>query len=148
MNKTRVLVVDDHPLVRQGIVTFIGEEEDLEVAGEAANGQEALELAMQIHPDVILMDLAMPVMDGIAATRELATRCPEIQVLVLTSFMDDAQIRAALQAGAEGYLLKDTPPDKLMSAIRCATRGEMSLAPEAAKRLVEAMRPCRDEAAE
>ncbi len=148
MDKIRVLVVDDHRLVRQGIVTFVGEEEDLEVAGEAANGQEALEAAEQLHPDVILMDLAMPVKDGITATRELAARYPEIKVIVLTSYMDEAQIRAALQVGAAGYLLKDLPPARLMSAIRQANRGEMPLAPEAARRLVEAMRPCRDEAAE
>ncbi len=147
MEKIRVLIVDDHPLVRQGIVTFVGDEEDLEVVGEASNGQEAVVLAEQVHPDVVLMDLAMPVMDGIAATREILARCTGIKILVLTSYMEEAQIRAALQAGAEGYLLKDMPADKLIGAIRRASLGEVPLAPEAARRLIEAMRPSCDEAA-
>ncbi|MGE5140929.1 MAG: response regulator [Rudaea sp.] len=148
MDRIRVLIVDDHPLVRQGIVTFVEEEEDLELTGEASDGQEALALVEQVQPDVILMDLAMPVMDGISATRAITARHPEIKVLVLTSYMDESQIRAALQAGAEGYLLKDMPPDKLIGAIRRARLGEIPLAPEATRRLIQAMRPPRDQAAE
>ncbi len=148
MSKIRVLIVDDHPLVRQGLVTFVKEEDDLEVVGEAANGREALAQVEHASPDVVLMDLAMPVMDGVTATREFAVRYPDIKVLILTSYMEDAQIRAALRAGAEGYLLKDMPPDQLMGAIRLAQQGEMALAPEAARRLIEAVRPPRDESSE
>lgn len=144
----RVLVVDDHALVRQGIVTFIAEQDDIEVVGAATNGREALARVAELEPDLVLMDLQMPEMDGIAATREIRARYPRVQVIALTSFADDAYLVPALQAGALGYLLKDISADDLTSAIRAAARGETPLAPQVAKKLIEGVRqPRRDEAA-
>ncbi len=143
----RVLIVDDHPLVRQGIATFIEAQDDIEVAGEASNGQEAISQVTALSPDVVLMDLVMPEMDGVAATREIKSRYPNVKVLALTSFVNDEQIVPALQAGASGYLLKDIAPEQLMEAIRAVQRGETPLAPEAAKRLVQGVRVARDEEA-
>jgi len=143
MNKTnslsgiRVLIVDDHSMVRQGIATFIETQDDIELVGEAANGREALEQVAQFHPDVVLMDLVMPEMDGVTATREIHTRYPDVKVLALTSFVNDAQVAPALQAGAAGYLLKDISANELMNAIRAVVRGETPLAPAVAKKLVE-----------
>lgn len=133
----RVLIVDDHAMVRQGIATFIETQDDIELVGEAENGRESLERVAQFHPDVVLMDLVMPEMDGVTATREIHTRYPDIKVLALTSFINDAQVAPALQAGAAGYLLKDISANELMNAIRAAVRGETPLAPAVAKKLVE-----------
>jgi DNA-binding NarL/FixJ family response regulator len=144
MDRIRVLIVDDHAMVRQGIATFIELHDDIELVGEAANGREALERVEELKPDVVLMDLVMPEMDGVTATREIKARFPDVQVLVLTSFVNDAQITPALQAGASGYLLKDLPADELMDAIRAAQRGEAPLAPAVAKKLVEQTREPRD----
>ena len=145
MQKIRVLIVDDHPLVRQGIGSFIEAQDDMEVAGEASNGREAVAQVAQLKPDVVLMDLVMPEMDGIASPREIKSRYPETKILALTSFVNDEQVIPALQAGASGYLLKDIAADQLMDAIRAANRGETPLAPVVATKLVTGMRGTRDE---
>ena len=141
----RLLVVDDHPVVRAGMVAVLGEEDDFEVVGEAANGAEALGLVPRLRPDVVLMDLRMPVMDGAEATARI-TRPDPPQVLVLTTYDTDADIVRAVEAGARGYLLKDAPTDVLADAIRRAARGETVLAPPVAARLADRLRaPARPE---
>ena len=137
MDPIRVLIVDDHAMVRQGIATFIELQDDIELVGEATNGREAIARVEELKPDVVLMDLVMPEMDGVTATREIKTRHPEVKVLALTSFVNDAQITPALRAGAAGYLLKDISADELMKAIRAAQRGESPLAPAVAKKMIE-----------
>ncbi|WP_019588592.1 response regulator [Deinococcus apachensis] len=136
----RVLLVDDHAVVRQGIRMFLGTAENIDIVGEARNGQEALDLTQQLEPHVVLMDLNMPVMDGITAIRELRQRCPDVEVLALTSVLEDRKVIDAVQAGATGYLLKDTDADALEEAIYAAARGEVRLHPEAAKRLAREVR--------
>jgi DNA-binding NarL/FixJ family response regulator len=133
----RVLIADDHPLARAGLQQLLGSVEDIAVVGAAAGGEEALRLAVEREPDVILMDLEMPDKDGIEATRELRTRRPAAAVVVLTSFSDRERILAALDAGAIGYLLKDADPDELAGAIRAATRGDAPLHPRAARELLD-----------
>ena len=137
MGKIRVLIVDDHAMVRQGIAAFIELQDDVELVGEAANGREAIARVEETKPDVVLMDLVMPEMDGVTATREIKAHHPEVKVLALTSFVTDAQITPALQAGASGYLLKDIVADDLMNAIRAVQHGETPLAPAVAKKLIE-----------
>jgi NarL family two-component system response regulator LiaR len=134
----RVLIVDDHDMVRSGLAVFLEAFDDLELAGEATNGVEAVRQCLDIHPDVVLMDLVMPEMDGVAATRAIRREDPDIQVLALTSFDDQHLVQGALRAGAIGYLLKNTPIDELASAIRAAHAGKSTLAPEALKALLEA----------
>jgi two-component system, NarL family, response regulator LiaR len=134
----RVLIVDDHAVVRSGLATFLLAFDDLEVVGEAANGQEAVRLAAEKHPHVVLMDLMMQGMDGVAATRAIGEQHPEIQVIALTSFPDQDLVRAVLEAGAAGYLLKSVSADDLAAAIRAARAGKPTLAPEAAQALVRA----------
>ena len=141
MDPIRVLIVDDHAMVRQGIATFIETQDDIQLIGEAANGHEAIARVVERVPDVVLMDLQMPKMDGIAATREIKARYPDVKILALTSFVNDTQITPALQAGASGYLLKDISAEALMNAIRAAHRGETPLAPAIAKKLVEGVVP-------
>jgi DNA-binding NarL/FixJ family response regulator len=136
----RLLVVDDHPVVRAGMVAVLGEEPDLEVVGEAANGAEALALVPRLSPDVVLMDLRMPVMDGAEATRRIVDAPGAPQVLVLTTYDTDADIVRAVEAGARGYLLKDAPTPVLTEAIRRAARGETVLAPPVAARLADRLR--------
>ena len=136
MDKIRVLIVDDHAMVRQGIATFIELQDDIVLVGEAANGREAIARVEELRPDVVLMDLVMPEMDGVTATREIKARHPAVKVLALTSFVNDAQITPALQAGASGYLLKDLSAEELMHAIRAAHQGETPLAPAVAKKLI------------
>lgn len=136
----RVMIVDDHAIVRSGLGAFLLTHPDLQQVGEAKNGQKALEQIAELRPDVVLMDLIMPVMDGIQATKEIRARWPEVQVIVLTSFQDEALIRDALQAGAIGYLLKDVAADELADAIRAAAAGRPALAPEAAQVLMQAAR--------
>jgi DNA-binding NarL/FixJ family response regulator len=136
----RVLVAEDHGLVRAGLEQLLAGADDLELAGSAADGSAAVELAVRERPDVVLMDLSMPGMDGIAATRELASRAPEVRVVILTSFADRPRILAALDAGAVGYLLKDAEPDELYRGIQAAARGDSPLAPQAAKALIAARR--------
>jgi two-component system, NarL family, response regulator LiaR len=135
-DRVRLLVVDDHAIVREGIKMFLGFDENLEVIGEAANGQEALEATAALLPEVILMDLVMPVMDGVSAIRELKKRYPEVEIIALTSVLEDEKVVGAVQAGATGYLLKDSSPQELAEAIHAAKRGEVKLHPEAAKRLL------------
>ena len=133
----RVLVADDHAIVRKGIRALLATEADIEVVGEAADGKEAVEKAERLHPDVILMDLVMPGMDGIEATRRITTRQPETRILVLTSFAEDEKVFPALKAGALGYLLKDAGPEELVRAIRQVYCGESSLHPAIARKVLQ-----------
>ncbi|GAC1431663.1 MAG: response regulator transcription factor [Ktedonobacteraceae bacterium] len=133
----RVLIVDDHCVVRQGLRVFLGLDPELEVlASEATHGEEALCMARQYQPDVVLMDLIMPGMDGIAATESIRRELPKTEVVVLTSVLEDAQVIAAVRAGAIGYLLKDTQADEICRAIKAAAAGQVHLAPQAALRLM------------
>jgi DNA-binding NarL/FixJ family response regulator len=132
----RVLLADDHQLVRSGLAALLAGSEDIEVVGTAANGAEAVEMAGRFTPDVVLMDLVMPVMDGVEATRRLVAALPSAQVVVLTSFSDQERILAALDAGAIGYLLKDVDPAELVRGVRAAARGESPLHPKAARSLL------------
>jgi len=136
----RVLVVDDHPVVRAGLAGLLAIESDLVVVGEAADGVEALRLVHETGPDVVLMDLRMPGLDGVAATERLRREHPEVRVLVLTTYESDGDILRAVEAGATGYLLKDTPRDQLVAGVRAAARGETVLAPSVARRLVSQVR--------
>ncbi len=136
----RVLVVDDHPVVRGGLVGWLDAQDDLTVVGEAGDGLEALALVAAAEPDVVLMDLRMPRMDGVTATERLAAAHPAVRVLVLTTYDTDADIVRAVAAGATGYLLKDAPLPQLADAVRAAARGETVLAPPVAARLVSRLR--------
>ncbi len=135
----RILIADDHEVVREGLRGFLELQDGLTVVGEAGDGEEALVNAERLRPDVILMDLVMPRLDGVGAMRELRRRMPEIRVIVLTSFLDDDRLLPAVQAGAGGYLLKDVEPSELARAVRAAYAGEALLDPAAAARLVEAI---------
>jgi two-component system, NarL family, response regulator LiaR len=135
----RVLIVDDHAVVREGLRTFLELQDGLEVAGEAADGEAGVRAAERLRPDVVLMDLVMPRLDGVGAMRELRRRLPSARVIVLTSFADDARLLPAIRAGAAGYLLKDVEPRELARAVRAAHAGEALLAPVVAARLVEAL---------
>ena len=134
----RVMVVDDHTVVRGGLRFFLLAVDDIELIAEADSGEQALHLCNETKPDVVLMDLAMPGMDGVETTRILRQRHPEIQVIALTSFQEGDLVQKALQAGAIGYLLKDVPIDDLAQAIRAARAGRSTLAPEASQALVKA----------
>ncbi len=136
MTKIRVLLVDDQALFREGLRTLLSVWDDVEVVGEAANGAEAVTAAAQLKPDVILMDLRMPVLDGAAATRRICAQNPACRVIVLTTFDDDEHIFDGLRAGAVGYLLKDAPSAKLVEAIRTTARGESFLQPSVAAKVV------------
>jgi NarL family two-component system response regulator LiaR len=136
--RIRVLVVDDHPMVRRGLATFLKVFSDLEMAGEAADGKAAIQLCVDLQPDVVLMDMAMPEMDGATATRHIRSQSDTIQVIALTSFKEETLVQSALQAGAIGYLLKDVSADELAQAIRAAHAGRATLSPEAAQALVHA----------
>jgi DNA-binding NarL/FixJ family response regulator len=136
----RVLITDDHGVVRQGLRMYLGLDPELEVVGEAANGEEALRMARELGPDVVLMDLLMPVMDGIAATGKIRAELPEVEVIALTSVLEDASVSGAVRAGAIGYLLKNTEADDLGRAIKAAADGQVQLAPEAAVRLMREVR--------
>jgi DNA-binding NarL/FixJ family response regulator len=142
----RLLIADDHPVVRDGLRGMLASEADFEVVGEAASGAEAVRLTERERPDVVLMDLQMPEVDGATAAAEIAERFPETRVLVLTTYDTDADILRAVEAGATGYLLKDTPRERLFPAIRSAARGETVLAPAVATRLVNRMRVPAEEA--
>jgi NarL family two-component system response regulator LiaR len=137
---TRVLITDDHGVVRQGLRMFLSLEPDFEVVGEASNGEEALAMARDLGPDVVLMDLLMPVMDGISATEKIRAELPEVEVIALTSVLEDASVTGAVRAGAIGYLLKDTDSEELSRAIKAAAEGRVHLAPEAAARLMREVR--------
>src|SRR4026208_759505 len=133
----RVMLVDDHTMVRRGLATFLKVFEDLQLVGEAENGETAIQLCAEVLPDVILMDMVLPVMDGATATRAIRRQFPQVQVIVLTSFKEGELIKNALEAGAIGYLLKDVSADELVDAIRAAHAGRATLSPEAAQALVE-----------
>jgi NarL family two-component system response regulator LiaR len=135
----RVLIVDDHAVVREGLRTFLELQEGMEVAGEAVDGEDALREAERLRPDVVLMDLVMPNLDGVDAMRRLRQRVPEARVIVLTSFLDDERLLPAVRAGAAGYLLKNVQPQELARAIRTAAAGQALLDPAVAARLVEAL---------
>ena len=139
-NPIRVMLVDDHAVVRSGLGAFLLAFDDLELVGEAGGGEEAVRLCEQFRPDVVLMDLVMPGMDGAAATRAIRERCPQIQVIALTSFKEQELVQGALEAGAIGYLLKNVTADELADAIRKAHAGRSTLAPEAAQALIRATR--------
>jgi DNA-binding NarL/FixJ family response regulator len=136
----RILVADDHPVVREGLAAMLQAEPDLDVVGEAGNGDEAVALAARLRPDVVLMDLRMPRLDGASATARIAQEVPGARVLVLTTYDTDADIVRAVEAGATGYLLKDTPRSQLADAVRAAARGETVLAPPVAAKLVGRLR--------
>ena len=137
---TRVLITDDHGVVRQGLRMFLSLDPDIQVVGEASNGREALEMARDLEPDVVLMDLLMPIMDGISATKAIRSELPDVEVIALTSVLEDASVTGAVRAGAIGYLLKDTDSEELHRAIRGAAEGRVQLASEAAARLMREVR--------
>jgi DNA-binding NarL/FixJ family response regulator len=139
----RVLIAEDHAMVRAGLSELLGNRDDVEVVGEAANGEEAVARATELRPDVVLMDLSMPEVDGIEATRRIAAAVPAAHVVVLTSFSDRERILEALDAGAVGYLLKDLEPDELHRGILAAARGESPLAPKAAHAVISARADAR-----
>lgn len=139
-----VLLVDDHPVVRDGLRGMLGAEPDLCVVGAAASGTEAVELAAQVHPDVILMDLRMPGLDGVGATGRILAAAPGTRIVVLTTYETDEDILRAVEAGACGYLLKDADRTELVAAVRAAHRGETVLAPSVAGRLVSQVRKVRE----
>jgi len=132
----RILIVDDHSVVRQGLRMFLSLDSELEVVGESENGQEALLMARELKPDVVLMDLLMPMMDGIEATKAIRAELPEVEVVALTSVLEDVSVTGAVRAGAIGYLLKNSEPEELHRAIRGAAEGQVQLAPAAAARLM------------
>jgi DNA-binding NarL/FixJ family response regulator len=135
----RVLIADDHEIVRRGLRMTIQGEKDMQLVGEAETGRQAIDLVEKTHPNVLLLDVQMPDMDGIQAAQAIHTTRPEVAILVLTSFRDDAQLYAALRVGVDGYLLKDIDGDSLVQAIRGAARGQPQLHPEVARRLMERM---------
>jgi len=131
-----VLLVDDQSLIRQGLRALLELEADIEIVGEAENGQTAINLTKELQPNVILMDIRMPIMDGVAATKEINTQFPHSKVLILTTFDDDEYVKAGLQNGAMGYLLKDTPSEELAVAIRAVDKGYSQLGPGIVKKLI------------
>jgi two-component system, NarL family, response regulator LiaR len=140
MDRIRLLLVDDHVVVRQGLRMVLALEPDLEIIGEANNGQEALGLIKKLSPQVVLMDLLMPVMDGVSAIRAIKKDYPDIEVVALTSVLEDRLVIDAVEAGAAGYLLKESGPEELIEAIRAAAKGEVRLHPKAQKRLIKEVR--------
>ncbi len=136
----RVLIADDHSVVREGLRMFLGRDPALAVIGEAADGEEAVRLAQQLRPDVVLMDLLMPIMDGIAATSAIRSELPETEVIALTSVLESAAVVGAVKAGAIGYLLKDTQAHELRRAIKAAAAGQVQLSPQASAYLVREVR--------
>jgi len=136
----RILLVDDHAVVRQGLKMFLGLDPDLEVIGEAENGEEAIRLTRELNPDVVLMDLLMPVMDGITAIAHIRRDFPDTEVIALTSVLEDEAVMKAMRAGAIGYLLKDTQAEELRRAIKAAAAGQVQLSPQAAARLMREVR--------
>ncbi|MCA9932233.1 MAG: response regulator transcription factor [Anaerolineales bacterium] len=145
MNSIRILIVDDHPVVREGLAGMLAGQADFVVAGEAKDGAAAVALDTELKPDVTLMDLRMPGMDGVTAIQEIRQKRPSANILVLTTYDSDADIVRAIEAGATGYLLKDTPREELFRAIRAASRGESVLAPAVAARLMTRMRAPAEE---
>jgi NarL family two-component system response regulator LiaR len=136
----RILIADDHSVVRQGLNMFLSLDSDLEIVGEATNGLEAVEKAREVRPDVILMDIIMPQMDGIAATEIIRRELPDVEIIALTSVLEDTAVVGAIKAGAIGYLLKDTQAEELRKAIKAAAAGQVQLSPQAAARLMHEVR--------
>jgi len=136
----RVLLVDDHTVVRRGLRLAFGLEGDFEIVGEAENGKQAIEAVAALLPDVVVMDLLMPVMNGVDATREIRSRFPDVEVVALTSVLEDRMVVDVVEAGAAGYMLKESRPDDLFEAVRAAARGEVRLDPRAQQRLVREVR--------
>lgn len=136
----RILIIDDHSVVRQGLKMFLALDDELEVVGEASNGEQALALVEELSPDVVLMDLLMPVMDGITATQSIRQNHPETEVIALTSVLEDSLVVNAIRAGAIGYLLKDTEAEDIHRAIKSANAGQIQLSPRAAERLLREIR--------
>lgn len=137
----KVLLVDDHQMVRQGLVFFLSTQPGIQVVGEAETAEEGLQLVAARQPDVVLMDVVLPALSGIEALQMIHAEHPEIDVIMLSSFVDTDKVIQAIEAGAAGYLMKDVDPDELASAIHAARRGDLYLHPEAARRLAEALRP-------
>lgn len=135
----RVLLVDDHEMVRLGVSSYLSIQQDIEVVGEAENGQQGFERAMELRPDVILMDLVMEVMDGIESTKLILKEWPEAKIIIVTSFIDDEKVYPAIQAGAAGYLLKTSTASEIANAIRATQRGERVLEPEVTNKMMEIM---------
>ena len=135
----RVLVVDDHPVVRQGLIAILGYEPDIEVVGDAADGEQAVRLILERRPDVVLLDLRLPKLDGVEVMRQVRAQAPQVRFLVLTTYDTDEYIGPALAAGAQGYLLKDALPDELARGVRAVMRGAAALEPAVAARLLERM---------
>jgi DNA-binding NarL/FixJ family response regulator len=146
MARIRLIIADDHPVVRTGLQGMLAGQPDFELVGEASTGEEAVRLADQLRPDVVLMDLRMPGMDGVTATGQIKARFPQTHVLVLTTYDTDADILRAVEAGATGYLLKDAPRERLYHGIRAAARGESVLSPAVATRLLGQVRAPQEEA--
>lgn len=141
----RILIADDHPVVRAGLEGMLSRQPDMEVVGEAGDGAEGVRMSENLKPDVVLMDLRMPTLDGVAATQEIKARRPEINILVLTTYDSDADILRAVEAGATGYLLKDSPREELYEAVRAAAQGKVLFAPVVADKLMRRIRePRRD----
>jgi DNA-binding NarL/FixJ family response regulator len=136
----QILIVDDHSVVRQGLRMFLSLDPELEIVGEARNGAEGVQLAQALRPDVVLMDLLMPVMDGVTAIGAIRRDLPEVEVIALTSVLEDSLVFGAIRAGAIGYLLKDTEADELCQAIKAAAAGQVQLSPQAAARLMREVR--------
>jgi DNA-binding NarL/FixJ family response regulator len=145
MNKIRLVIVDDHPVVRDGLRGMLASQPDFEVIGVAENGEGAVQLASSLKPEVMLLDLRMPGMDGVTALGEIKANSPEVNVLVLTTYDSDADILPAIEAGATGYLLKDTSREELYAAIRATARGESVLSPGVAARIIGQMRAPAEE---
>jgi DNA-binding NarL/FixJ family response regulator len=143
--RIRVLLVDDHAVVRSGLRQFFDLLDDIEVVGEAADGSQAVAAAQSLRPDVVLMDMLMPVMDGVAATREIKAALPETEVIAVTSFIEEEKVTAALEAGATGYLLKDAEADEVANAVRSAHAGEVHLDPAVARLLTQRLRERKSE---
>jgi len=148
MDKISILIVDDHPVVREGLRAFLQLQEDMEVVGEAADGVEATEKIGELLPDVALIDLVMPRMDGITTIRQIKNLSPSTRILVLTSFSEDDKVFPAIKAGALGYLMKDTKPADLAESIRSVYRGQPSLHPQVARKLMDQIAPRGEEAEE
>lgn len=140
MTASRIMIVDDHQLVRRGVANLISSQPDMEVVGEAQDGCEAIRMAQELHPDVVLMDIRMPECDGITATRVIKAHCPGIRVVVLTVSEEEDDLFEAIKSGAEGYLLKDMDPDRLFDALRDVARGEAPMSASMAAKLVEEFR--------
>lgn len=140
MNKIRIVIVDDHEIVRQGLTGFLGLQDDIEIVAEGSDGEEAIALSEKYKPDILLLDLLMPKMDGAEATRRILDENPEAKIIILSSFSDEDRAIPAVQAGAFGYLLKDIAPDDLATAIRDAHAGKAQMAPEITQKLMDRMR--------